>query len=367
MISERVMERFLDLVRISSPSKNERECADYIKKVLEELGIEHYEDNVGEKIGGNTGNIIAYLKGKKNKTYLFSAHMDTVRPCDNITPIIDNGVIKSEGENILGGDDKIGVVAILELLRILKKKGNNEHPSIVAVFTVAEESGLLGSKGIDLSNFNIDCGFVLDSGGAPGKVVTKAPYVARGDIVIYGKGAHSGVAPEKGINALVVTSDIVMNMKLGRIDDETTSNIGYISGGEATNIVLPKITMRYEIRSLSEDKLKNLIVETRGVLSEISQKYGARYEDTIKLEYTGFKVESCNLAVKLVEESCKKLGIDFNITSSGGGSDTNIYNSMGIKAINLGVGMSEAHTTSEFVRIDDIEKIIKIIVEIVKG
>lgn len=367
MISEKILERFLNLLRISSPSRNERECADYIKKILEELEIEYYEDNVGEKIGGNTGNIIVYLKGKREETYLFSAHMDTVKPCENIIPIIDNGIIKSKGESILGGDDKIGVLAILELLRTIKEDEDTEYPSIVAVFTVAEEIGLLGSREIDLSKYNITCGFVLDSSGEPGKVIVKAPYATRGDIVVYGKGAHAGIAPEKGINALVVASHAIVEMKLGRVDEETTSNIGFVAGGEASNIVLPKITMRYEARSISKDKLENLILDTRDILDRVTKRYGVTYNDTIKLEYPGYEIKDSSKVVKLVERSCEKLDIDCNLSSSGGGSDTNIYNSMGIESVNLGVGMSDVHTTEEYVRLEDIEKIIKIIVGIVKG
>ena len=195
---DRLVENFLDMVKISSPSKNERAMGDYLLKILKELGLEVREDNAGELNGGNCGNIIGILRAPGKKRLLFSAHMDTVVPCEKVVPVIENDIIKSDGTSILGGDDKGGIAAIIEMLRVIKEN-NLDHPEIVVVFSMGEEIGLLGSKSFDINSYGVDFGFILDSSGKPGKIITKAPSAARGKITIIGKPAHAGISPENGI------------------------------------------------------------------------------------------------------------------------------------------------------------------------
>ena len=259
MVKEnRLVQTFIDMASISSPSLKEREVGDYLLKALKELGMEAYEDNAGEVHGGNCGNIIGVLKAPGKKKVLFSAHMDTVLPCDKVTPIIENGIIKSDGTSVLGGDDKGGIAAILEMISVIKEN-NLDHPEIIVVFSIAEEIGLRGARAFDIEKYSPDYSFILDSSGKPGEAIIQAPYSAKGEMKIIGKPAHAGISPENGINALTVASHAITKIKLGRIDSETTSNIGIVRGGEAVNIVMPELSIMYEARSFKVEKLDNLL------------------------------------------------------------------------------------------------------------
>ena len=255
---ERMVENFINMAKISSPSLKEREVADYIKKELESIGLEVIEDNAGEKTGGNSGNIIGILRAPGKKKVLLSAHMDTVLPCDKVNPIIENGIIKSDGTTVLGGDDKAGIANIIEAIRVIKEN-NFDHPEIIVVCSIAEEIGLLGAKNFDIEKYAPDYSFILDSSGKPGIAIIQTPYSAKGEMKIIGKPAHAGIAPENGINALTVAAHAITKIKLGRIDSETTSNIGVVRGGEAVNIVMPEVTLHYEARSFSGEKLDSLL------------------------------------------------------------------------------------------------------------
>lgn len=367
MIKEaRLIENFLDMVKISSPSKNERAMGDYLLKVLKELGLEVSEDNAGEINGGNCGNIIGVLRAPGKKKLLFSAHMDTVVPCEKIVPVIENGVIKSDGTSVLGGDDKGGIAAIIEMLRVIKEN-NLDHPEIVVVFSMGEEIGLLGSKAFAIGSYGIDYGFILDSSGKPGKIITKAPSAARGKITIIGKPAHAGISPESGINALTVAAHAITKIKLGRVDVETTSNIGIVNGGQATNIVMPSVELDYEARSLSNEKLDNLLAETFKIFEDVCKEFGAKLENTVQVEYPGFALNDDEKIVEIVKNACERAEIKSETASSGGGSDTNIYNSKGVPSVNLAVGMTKVHTLEEYIEIKDLVNLSKILVEIIKG
>ena len=367
MIKEaRLVENFLDMVKISSPSKNERAIGDYLLEILKNLGLEVKEDNAGEINGGNCGNIIGILKSPIKKRFLFSAHMDTVVPCEKVVPIIEDGVIKSDGTSILGGDDKGGIAAIIEMLRVIKEN-NLEHPEIIVVFSMGEEIGLLGSKTFDIESYGVDYGFILDSSGKPGKIITKAPSAARGKLKIIGKPAHAGISPESGINALTVAAHAITKIKLGRVDAETTSNIGVVCGGQATNIVMPSIELDYEARSLSNEKLESLLSETFNIFEKVCEEFGAELENNVQVEYPGFALEDSENIVEIVKQACERAGIKSETASSGGGSDTNIYNSKGVPSVNLAVGMTKVHTLEEYIEIKDLVDLSKILVEIIKG
>ncbi|MGL4307358.1 M20/M25/M40 family metallo-hydrolase [Cetobacterium sp. SF1] len=366
MVKEiRLVENFLDMVKISSPSLKEREMGDYLIKVLSELGMEVYEDQAGTINNGNCGNIIGVLKAPGKKRVLLSAHMDTVLPCDKVVPVIEGRIIKSDGTTVLGGDDKGGIAAIIETLRVIKEN-NIDHPEIVVVFSIAEEIGLLGAKSIEIEKYNIDYGFILDSSGKPGVGIIKAPCAAKGKLIVEGKPAHAGIAPENGINALVVAAEAIGKIKLGRIDEQTTSNIGIVKGGEAVNIVMPSLEMMYEARSLNGEVLRNLLSETMSTFEEVCKAHGAQFKNTVEIGYDGFSIDENAEIVKIFERACKKSNILCQLKSSGGGSDTNIYNTKGIPCLNLAVGMTKVHTKEEFIEIDDMVNMAKLLLEIIK-
>ncbi len=199
---------------------------------MEKIGLEVYMDDAGEKVGSNSGNLIGKLRGNTDgETILFSAHMDTVSPGIGIKPIIKDGVIYSDGTTILGGDDKAGIAAILEAIEIIVEN-NIPHGDIEVVFSIFEEGGLFGAKNLDYTKLNAKVGFVLDSGGEPGQIIVQGPAQNKINAKFIGKEAHAGVAPENGISAIQIAAEAISNMKLLRIDEETTANIGYILVGQ---------------------------------------------------------------------------------------------------------------------------------------
>ncbi|MDR7871252.1 MAG: M20/M25/M40 family metallo-hydrolase [Tissierellaceae bacterium] len=367
MIKEkRLLERFLNYIQIDSPTKHERKFADYLMNEMKEIGLDVYMDNAGEKVGSDSGNVIGKLKGNtEGETILFSAHMDTVSPGVGIKPVIKDGVIYSDGTTILGGDDKAGIAAIMEALETIIEN-NIPHGDIEVVFSIYEEGGLFGAKNLEYDKLNARVGFVLDSGGDPGDIVVQGPAQNKINAKFIGKEAHAGVAPEHGISAIQIAAEAISNMKLLRIDEETTANIGHISGGEATNIVTKEVVFRGEARSLSNEKLKEQTEHMVKCCEDAAKKYGGKVEMDVDNAYGAFKVDEDDEIVQKVKEACTNLGLKPHTMTSGGGSDTNIYNDNGIKAVNLAVGMRLVHTLEEHIHIKDLEKSAKMVLEIVK-
>lgn len=365
---QRLIGELVELVQISSPSSKEGAVAKVLVDKLEQLGFEVYVDDAGVKSGGETGNVIATLKGtRQGKTILFSSHMDTVNPAEGIKPIIDevNGIIKSDGTTVLGSDDKGGIAAILEAIRIIKEN-NIEHGAIQVVFSIWEEGGLFGAKYLDYSKINADFAFVLDGGGAPGKIIVKAPAQDSIEVKIKGKPAHAGLVPEEGISAIMVASRAIENMKLLRIDEDTTANIGTIKGGVATNIVMPELELLAEARSLDNSKLDVQTQHMVDTFKQAADDFGAEIEIKTKRMYEAFSVDENDEIVNMLKKIFSKMNIEPTVISTGGGSDTNILNANGIKAVNLSVGMEKAHTLEEYIAIEDLMNSARMVVEIIR-
>ena len=240
IVKERMTDHLMDLIKINSLSKKEKPVADKLQKEMEEIGAECSYDDAGKKVGGNVGNLIVRIKGNKQNVppFFLSSHMDTVGPGEGIKPQIVDGIMKSDGTTILGSDDKSGIAVIVEVIRTLKEQ-NIPHGDIEIVFTICEEIGLLGAKYFDTSSIQSKYGMVLDS-STPKRLVLKCPSSDILNIKIHGLEAHAGLCPEEGISAIKIASEAIANMQLGRIAPDTTSNIGIISGGLATNII-PKL------------------------------------------------------------------------------------------------------------------------------
>ncbi len=251
---ERLAETFTALVKIDSVSKEEGKVSKMIQGMLASLGADIVIDDAGEKIGGDTGNLIARFKGNTEAaTMLLNAHMDTVEPGRGIVPVFTDGVFTSQGDTILGADDKSAIAIILEVLKVVGENNLACGP-LEVVFTICEEIGLLGAKYLDFNTISANYGFALDSADTRG-VVTRAPSANHLEFTVHGKEAHAGAAPEKGINAIQIAGKAIADLDLGRIDAETTCNIGVIEGGLATNIVPNLVKVKGEVRSHDDEKL----------------------------------------------------------------------------------------------------------------
>lgn len=367
MVNEkRLMESFMELVKIDSISREEKNLADFLIEKLEDLGLEVIIDQAGEKVKSNSGNLIARLKGniKKATPIMFSAHMDTVVPGKNINPLLKGEKIVSSGKTILGADDKAAIAALLEALHIIKEN-NIPCGDIEILFTICEEIGLLGAKNLDVSSLNAQIGFVLDSGGQVGKIIDAAPSQNSLEIIIHGKSAHAGSNPEEGINAIQVAGFALSRMKLGRIDEETTTNIGLISGGKATNIVPDKVTLKGEVRSRNEKKLEKYTEQLKKIIGDTAQEFKAKAEVKVNKEYFCYNLSPGDQAVSIAVKAAKNIGLQPSLGPSGGGSDANVFNKKGFPAVDLAIGMEKVHTLEEYILIKELKNTTEYILSII--
>lgn len=366
---ERLLKTFLELLRIKSPSKNEKEVFDYTVNKLKELGLKIYTDNCGSRFGSNASNIVATynsLNSSGGKPIFLAAHLDTVFVNGDIIPVIKNGKIFNKNKDcILGGDDKIAIAAILEALSVIKEN-NVPACDIYIVFTISEEIGLLGSKCLDMNVVKAEYGFSFDGDGDIGTIINSGPYQNSVNVHFRGKSAHAGVEPEKGINSIKAASIAVYNMKTGRIDKESTLNVGKIEGGTARNIVAENTRLEMEVRSLKLSKLEKITDTIVDNLKKGSRETGADLNYEIIREYDGFEIPENKLPVVIAKNVIKKLGIRPKIISSGGGSDVNIFNSKGKTSINLSSGMENIHTGNEYVKVEQLINLVDLIIELCK-
>jgi tripeptide aminopeptidase len=375
MIQEkRLVDEFIELVKIGSESRKEGKLCALVEKKLRDIGAEILEDKSGEQVGSDGSNVIAKIKGESGApAILLCAHLDTVTPGENVKPIIENGVIKTDGSTILGSDDKSGIAVMLEVLRTLKSK-NISHPPIDVVFTISEEIGLLGAKSLDYSLLDAKYGYALDSGEVD-MLIQGAPSQNHILIKVYGVESHAGASPERGISAIEVASKAIARMELGKLDDETTANMGTIKGGTATNIVTGYVEIQGEARSHSEEKLnaqtdrivRCLEEEVRASEKIVDdKKLCARVETEVSREYTKFYSPAESPVVQKVMAAGSKIGIKMQMKRGGGGSDANVFNEHGIETVVVGTGMQRVHTKQEFIEIKDLILGAKLLLEIVR-
>ncbi len=371
---DRLLALFLDLVRIDSHSRAEAAIARRLEQELTARGAEVWFDDAGAQIGGNVGNLLARLPGTvAAEPLLLSAHMDTVVPGTGVRPIVDGDIIRSDGRTVLGGDDKSGLAIICEVLSLLREHGL-PHGDVEIAFTVCEEVGLLGAKHLDVSRLRARSGLVLDS-DAPGYLFTRAPAANHLEFVVRGLEAHAGMAPERGISAIKVAAEGVAAMRLGRIDHETTANIGVIQGGTATNIVPSLVRLTGEARSHDDDKLRSQCEHMRASLEQAAARQTvvrdghtvrARVESTITRSYERMEVPDTAPIVGLAARAAAALGQTLTSAAMGGGCDANILNARGFQVVNIGTGMQDIHTVHEWLRISDMVRTAEVITEMIR-
>lgn len=366
MNKERLVNQFLEIVQIDSESGQERQVADYLLNMFSELELVGFEDDTQKVTGYGAGNLIFTLKGEANITPVaFMVHMDTVTPGLGIKPHIEAGYVYSDGTTILGADDKAGISSIIEAVRVLKEE-NVAHGDVEIIVTVGEETGLIGAKALDIKNIKSKFGYAVDGTGPVGTIVNRAPSQTKVIASIYGKKAHAGIEPEKGISAINLAAKAISKMTLGRIDEETTSNIGTIRGGQATNIVADNVEILAEVRSLSDEKLKNESEKMKKAFEETAAELGGSAKVEIEFMYPSLHAPKDDVVITTAAEAIKNIGRESNIISLGGGSDGNIFHGEGVTTAILGVGYEYIHTTSERMPLEELYKMTDLIVEIVK-
>lgn len=365
MNKDKIVERFINYAKISSPSYKEKKFGEVVYNDLKNLGAEIYFDDMSEKCGSDYGNLIAHIKGDlPGESLMFSAHLDTVSPCENIEPVIDNDRIISSGNTILSSDDKAGITAIIEAIKYAKDN-NIKHRDLEIVFTIGEEVGLLGSKNLDYSKINSKLCYVLDSDGHPGTVTVKSPAHANVSAEFIGLAKHAGLEPENGISAIQMAAYAINNLNLLRIDSETSANVGTIHGGKADNIVADNCKVTFEIRSLDSNKLNIQLEKMLATIKETADKFGGSVNIQHEIEYDAVSIDLDSDVIKLFKNACSKCGFNFNPVSSGGGADSSNFFGKGIQAVTVGVGMSQVHSTNEFILIDDLVNSAKLVLALI--
>ncbi|WP_166239209.1 M20/M25/M40 family metallo-hydrolase [Paenibacillus turpanensis] len=367
---ERILNEFYELVQVDSETKHEEAISVVLKQKFGELGLQVVEDDTREVTGHGSGNLICTLEATPGHeaapAVFFTGHMDTVVPGNGIKPRLDDdGFIRSDGTTILGSDDKAGLAAMFEAIRVLKEQ-NIAHGKLLFVITAGEESHLIGSRSMKPGTFQADYGYALDCNGSIGEMCTQGPTHAQIKIKIYGKAAHAGVSPESGISAIQVASKAISRMPLGRVDHETTANIGRFEGGTETNVVCDYVYITAEARSLKDDKLAVQVDKMRKAFEETAEEFGARVEFDSHVIYPAYHFDNDSQVVRVAFQALEQIGLKGSTFKSGGGSDVNMFNGLGIPSINLSVGYEDIHTTKERIKADDIVKLTEFVVAIIQ-
>ncbi|MAG35272.1 MAG: peptidase M20 [Dehalococcoidia bacterium] len=351
---ERLVETFCSLARVDSPSGDEEAISKEVAQRLRDLGCDVTTDS--------TRNVIGRLEGAAEaEPIILSAHLDTVEPGRGVQPHLKDGVIRSDGTTVLGADDKAGVAAILEALQAVRANGRPMRP-VEVVFTVEEEVGLLGAYALDTSTLRSSVAVVLDSAGQVGTIINKAPEHDRIDATIVGRAAHAGVAPETGISAIAVASQAIAAMRLGRLDSETTANIGQIEGGTAMNVVPERVTVTGEARSHDPAKVAVQMRHMVSALEEAAEEAGARAEVEVSVVYRTFSIPEDHSLVQLLAAAIRRTGLEPTMHATGGGSDASVFNERGIATVNLGVGYESIHSTDEHIAVAELTRLARVLV-----
>lgn len=334
--------------------------AKYCRDRLISLGFEVSVDNSAELTGSNTGNIIANLPGTVPGHVAFCAHMDTVKPCIGIKVVRENDenlgeVYRSADQTILSADDKAGVAAILEGVASAIEDGV-PRPNITVLFTTCEEISLVGATALasDVLEGGVPC-FVLDADGRPGTIIYEAPCHFTMRASIYGRAAHAGVEPEAGISAIRIAAEAIENMPLGRLDDATTANIGVVSGGVATNIVPEYCTLEGECRSVFRNRAEMQRRAMEDALREAAERNGGKVDIEWSFDYPEIVIGKDDPLIKHLTAAMTSFGLTPHLYRTGGGADANILGQKGARAITLGIGMTNFHSSDEFIALQDIE------------
>ncbi len=372
---QRLSDEFARLAAINSPPLHENAIARYLAERLEKLGAEVFFDNAAEATGGEVGNLVARLagRGKQTEPLLFSVHMDTVEPGGQVEPVLRDGLFFSAGDTVLGADDKAGIAELIEALEVLREQ-KIPHGPLEVVVTIAEEIGLVGAKNLNYSLLESKRGYALDTEGT-GWMVLQAPGANHLQIDVEGLASHAGMAPERGLSAIHTAALAISRMRLGRIDDETTANIGRIEGGVARNIVPQKVSIVGEARSHDAGKLQeqtaHMLACFEGAAEEMTRTIDGKQvvpkiHADIRSDFPSMSVPEHAPTVKLARSAAEKLGQELKVRLGGGGSDANIFNGHGVEMIILATGMKKVHTHDEHVAVADMVQVAELLVEIIR-
>ena len=354
-----VLPLFLELAAIPSPSGDEAAVAERVRAYLRALGVDSEEDEAG--------NMLACLPatGDTSAEPIFlCAHLDTVPPSGPIEPVVEEGVIRNAAGTILGADDKAAVAVQLEAARLILAEGR-PHGGVELLFTTREETGLEGAQAFDVSRLRSRLGFVYDYAGPVGEIVVAAPSGRSLQIVVTGRPAHAGINPEDGRSAIAAAARAISDLRLGRIDEETTANVGLIDGGSALNVVPATCHVSAEVRSRDEAKLAALVQETLDCFAFAASVAECEVEATVEDKYRGYRLAPDDPALALAHAALARAGFEPREVEVGGGADANVFNQRGLHCVNVANGMAKVHTAEEEIAVADLEAMVAVTLELV--
>ena len=365
MASE-VVDLFTELAALPSPPGEERLVADAVTRYLRDLGLAVDEDDAGAAVGSTIGNLYCRVEpsGDGRTPIFFCAHLDTVPPEGPLEPVIEEGFVRNAGGTILGADNKSAVAVMLEGTRRVLAE-NRSHGGIELLFTSKEEVGLLGAAAFDHRRLHARVGYVYDQAAPIGDVILGAPYSQALEVKFHGRAAHSGMYPEEGRSAIAAAARAIADLRLGRVDDETTANVGLIEGGSAGNIIPEWCTLSAEARSHNERKLSDLVQEMVDAFAFAAGLEDCEVETKVSKSYRGYRFKRDDGVVWIAHAALERAGFTPTYGLSGGAADANVFNERGLNCLNLANGMQDIHTADERITVDDLEGMVEVTLALV--
>jgi tripeptide aminopeptidase len=355
-----VLDLFTELAAVPSPPGEERAVADLVVSYLRDCGLAVEEDACGPEIGSTMGNLYARLEPTAEGEPLFlCAHLDTVPPTAAIDPVVEDGVVRNGAGTILGADDKAAVAVMLEAVRRVLAEGR-PHAGIELLFTPKEEVGLVGAFAFDHTRLVARTGFVYDQAAPIGVVILGAPHSQSLEVTFHGRAAHSGMHPEDGRSAIAAAARAISELRLGRVDEDSTANVGTITGGTATNIVPEWCTFVAEARSHDERKLADLVQEMQDAITFAAGVAECDVETKTRKSYRGYRFSKQDRAVALAAQALARCGHEVSYDLSGGAADANVFNDRGLECVNLANGMTDIHTPAEHIAVADLDAMVDV-------
>jgi tripeptide aminopeptidase len=355
-----VLDLFTELAAVPSPPGEERAVADLVVSYLRDCGLAVEEDACGPEIGSTMGNLYARLEPTAEGEPLFlCAHLDTVPPTAAIEPVVEDGVVRNGAGTILGADDKAAVAVMLEAVRRVLAEGR-PHAGIELLFTPKEEVGLVGAFAFDHTRLVARTGFVYDQAAPIGVVILGAPHSQSLEVTFHGRAAHSGMHPEDGRSAIAAAARAISELRLGRVDEDSTANVGTITGGTATNIVPEWCTFVAEARSHDERKLADLVQEMQDAITFAAGVAECDVETKTRKSYRGYRFSKQDRAVALAAQALARCGHEVSYDLSGGAADANVFNDRGLECVNLANGMTDIHTPAEHIAVADLDAMVDV-------
>lgn len=351
----RLLQSFYDWAKVNAPSTYEKCISEMLVEELKGLGFSLVFDNAHENFNGEVGNLYAYWGGKDPdvEPIMFSTHMDTVLPTKGLQPVVRDGVIYSDGTTILGADDRAALASYIEAIKVIQEQNIPTGP-IELVLTVNEQKGLTGSRYLVPENIKSKCGYVFDSSGDVGQIIQQGPFSSKFSIDVYGKSSHIGLNPEEGNSAFKIASHIMLAIETGQVDEQTLVNIGEIQGGELSSIIPGHVNFSGEIRAFEKDRHDSILQEIFSIAERVAKRENGVVECKIEKKYSGFHLPEEHILVQNAVSAGELLQLDYYLTKTLGGADTNNLNEAGIDVITLGNGFRNIHTFREHISIQNL-------------